>query len=309
MTPRGIASDLPLAAATAGTPRVSGRPLDEHHRAWEREMERAQLASWFAHDPLLTGAPLTTGNSTWVAAAATAGASSAAPAPASSCTQQSQSLSSEDRESGTGQDPSGPHVKMRRLATALQEFGYVAVTSNAQAPAGPVAPASADPIATEQRLLGVEYVPAIATDPGGSPSVLPGLSAGATVVAVACGAAIAPRAPLVGAETDGVQVTSSAPSRTTTAAAEPIRLHADWSADGVRLWLALDANVLDQMGAIARQLRQWVKEQGVKMLALSCNGKLLTDEADPLAQDQHSATGNFALPTPTKEKKLWPSAQ
>ncbi|MRD48681.1 hypothetical protein GHT07_15435 [Caenimonas koreensis DSM 17982] len=71
------------------------------------------------------------------------------------------------------------------------------------------------------------------------------------------------------------------PSRAsgTRAAPTPIRLHADWSADGIRLWLGMHADMLPHLDAIAAQLQRWVNAQGLKMLSLACNGKDLRGHA------------------------------
>jgi hypothetical protein len=53
----------------------------------------------------------------------------------------------------------------------------------------------------------------------------------------------------------------------------PVRLHAEWTADGVRLWLALDADVQHQLAAITLQLRRWMLAQGVRVIEFSCNGR------------------------------------
>lgn len=66
--------------------------------------------------------------------------------------------------------------------------------------------------------------------------------------------------------------------------ASPIRLHADWHADGVRLWLGLNATLAGQQGAIALQLQQWLRQNDVRLLSLTCNGRPM-----PLALSTTSA--------------------
>ncbi len=63
----------------------------------------------------------------------------------------------------------------------------------------------------------------------------------------------------------------------------PIRVHADWTADGVRLWLGMDAGALDSLHPIAEQLRRWLVGQGHRLLSIHCNGRLLGP--DPPATD------------------------
>lgn len=58
---------------------------------------------------------------------------------------------------------------------------------------------------------------------------------------------------------------------------DPIRLHADWSADGVRLWLGMDASLAASLQSITAQLQLWLSAQGVRLLSISCNGRLVGD--------------------------------
>jgi hypothetical protein len=60
-----------------------------------------------------------------------------------------------------------------------------------------------------------------------------------------------------------------------------MRLHAEESAQGVRLWLALDAAWLPQSEAIASHLRRAVAAQGLRLLGLSCNGRPLATAQVP----------------------------
>lgn len=87
--------------------------------------------------------------------------------------------------------------------------------------------------------------------------------------------------------------------------AAPIRLHAQWTADGVHLWLALDAGVLPQMNQIVEQLRQWLKAQGVPLLSLVCNGQPVDLDAVPRAEiDKEAAEVSGIV---SQENTVWPS--
>ena len=57
------------------------------------------------------------------------------------------------------------------------------------------------------------------------------------------------------------------------AAAEPVRVHAEWSNAGVRLWLGMDADMLTQVDQISRELQKWLAREGIKVLSIACNGK------------------------------------
>ena len=77
-----------------------------------------------------------------------------------------------------------------------------------------------------------------------------------------------------------------APRGQEAAAREPIRLHADWSSDGVRLWLGLDASLAAALPTIAAQLQRWLSIQGVRLLSISCNGRPVGDPEQAAAADR-----------------------
>jgi hypothetical protein len=68
-------------------------------------------------------------------------------------------------------------------------------------------------------------------------------------------------------------------------AVEPIRLHADWSEEGVRLWLGMDPALAESLRAITAQLQRWLSAQGVRVLSISCNGRVVTRESETAAAD------------------------
>ncbi|HSV34576.1 MAG TPA: hypothetical protein VLI46_03415 [Ramlibacter sp.] len=89
--------------------------------------------------------------------------------------------------------------------------------------------------------------------------------------------------------------------------APPIRVHADWSADGVRLWLGLDEPLQGQMAVIADQVRQWVRGQGTRLLSFTCNGRLLSGEHEPIPEPDEPAS--IRTHFEPREKKTWPSVR
>jgi hypothetical protein len=56
---------------------------------------------------------------------------------------------------------------------------------------------------------------------------------------------------------------------------ETVRVHAEWTPEGVRLWLALSAKALPRQEWIAQQVCQWMATQGSRVLSLCCNGRNL----------------------------------
>ena len=70
-----------------------------------------------------------------------------------------------------------------------------------------------------------------------------------------------------------------------TSAASPVRLHADWSEDGVRLWLGMDASASSNLAGITAHLQRWMAAQGMRVLSISCNGQLLIEGGGELPTD------------------------
>lgn len=69
------------------------------------------------------------------------------------------------------------------------------------------------------------------------------------------------------------------------AAAEPAsaRVHAEWSADGLRLWLGLDAHLLGQVQPLVSQLHKWLAGMGLRLLSVTCNGTNVDETFDPVS--------------------------
>ncbi|MFM2450602.1 MAG: hypothetical protein RIS44_3052 [Pseudomonadota bacterium] len=67
-----------------------------------------------------------------------------------------------------------------------------------------------------------------------------------------------------------------------------IRCHAQWTAQGVNVWLGMDASVQEQtrqLGWIISQLQQSLRQQGHVLGAVVCNGRTVF-QGDVLASDQ-----------------------
>ena len=54
---------------------------------------------------------------------------------------------------------------------------------------------------------------------------------------------------------------------------EPLRVHAQWSDDGVHLWLGADVGGLAAVSAVTSQLQQALAAQGTRLLRVICNGR------------------------------------
>ncbi|HSV47301.1 MAG TPA: hypothetical protein VLJ58_16040 [Ramlibacter sp.] len=71
------------------------------------------------------------------------------------------------------------------------------------------------------------------------------------------------------------------------AAREPVRIHAEWSDAGVRLWLGMDAHMLAQVDQISAELQKWLAREGIRVLSMACNGKPLLEDAEPAQLSAH----------------------
>jgi hypothetical protein len=57
--------------------------------------------------------------------------------------------------------------------------------------------------------------------------------------------------------------------------ASPVRVHLDWSAQGVRIWLGVDQEQIPFVPGLARHLDAWLTASGVKLVNLVCNGRTI----------------------------------
>ncbi|RKP48420.1 hypothetical protein [Trinickia fusca] len=54
-----------------------------------------------------------------------------------------------------------------------------------------------------------------------------------------------------------------------------VRLHAEWSADGVRVWLGADRGEPVPLAALVNGLHSWLAGQRTRLLSVVCNGRLV----------------------------------
>lgn len=311
--------------------RSSGGPneADKHaqRRAWQREMERAQLAAWFLQSaaPATPHAPLPQPGTPSSSEARTASTMTAAEA-----------TSVAGPRHTTAHAPMARHPGAREVGVQVERRSASAIESPApvEAPAlvtdGPTRHGPATDVSTvtsalppldlpaAMRLDAGQVIAGLANAPSGwgvewTAQGVPPLSlASVRAASVATQLQFAPVPPQhpVGpkasatAEAEPVhrapEATSTVPSRRN----PPVRLHAEWGADGVRLWLGLDAAILAHRHVIADQVRRWMQGQGVRVLSLWCNGESLPD---PLAaQSVQPATETQSRQT---KEKPWPSAR
>ncbi|HEX7638415.1 MAG TPA: hypothetical protein VF457_08470 [Burkholderiaceae bacterium] len=89
---------------------------------------------------------------------------------------------------------------------------------------------------------------------------------------------------------------SAAPHAEDSRDRDPLRVHAEWSDAGVRVWLGADAQGQDQVAAATRQLQEWLSAQGTRLLSVVCNGRSVWPvpgslRPSPSASDPEPAPG------------------
>lgn len=116
---------------------------------------------------------------------------------------------------------------------------------------------------------------------------------------------------------------------------EAIRFHAEWSEEGLRLWLGIDSNANIDKAQLAKQLHDWVAKQNVQLLALIWNGEQLSknmiaqilkdgnkpsassqtstkpadDATIPGAEDTHYFFSSYLQVKSQAKEMQWPSVQ
>ncbi|MBA2673389.1 MAG: hypothetical protein H0U68_06855, partial [Ramlibacter sp.] len=202
----------------------------------------------------------------------------------------------------------------RQLAAQLESFGNVSATTIMAMQRPDHRTAAQGQVSTPPavRIIGA---PAVGHIPASVPAAHPDLRVGSE-------RALPPALPQRIAPAQSGSSTLEAPTAATASSAAPgagrldrpnstpsppapIRLHAQWTADGVHLWLALDAGVLAQMGPIVEQLRQWLKLQGVPLLSLVCNGQPV--DLDAVARRESDKDAADLSNTFPQENTVWPS--
>ena len=79
-------------------------------------------------------------------------------------------------------------------------------------------------------------------------------------------------------------------STPTSSESPALRLHAEWSIEGVRLWCGADKAVESTATALAPQLVRSLGEQGVRLITLVCNGRAIYAASAPMESAGHSDT-------------------
>lgn len=303
-----IRVDNPLSCTVPTLPEGPGASKDsrqEQERAWRREMERAQLAAWLSHGVVGGGknAPAPTAHllaptaSTGDATAAEGGGfanwRAVSPSPSAAALGAADTPSQGARASAAAKttEPGGSPAareNSRQRAPAASDVPLTPSwpTPDRMAAAKPAVPAGPLAAVEAGAALGLEIQPDLFVPfalHGGEPEGMP--RAGRQEQ-------IAPVHRVSRPEADG-------------GVRQPVRIHAQWTPEGVHLWLALDAGVLAHQDAIVQQVRRWVLAQGARVLSLSCNARPLTGGGErELPSAENSIDNNVEV-----KEAAWPSVR
>jgi len=270
MTPAGILPEPLPSGNAAGGARAGAREPQDHGAAWQRELERARVAGWLMPVSIPTQPqplPVLPGlfHAMSVQGAALAGVDGSVGA----------ALPQAQHAPLPATQPLQLDLQLSVIATGAVDF----------------AAAGSAPAAIPQ--LHLVHVTS-SRQQGLPPETGPGLPMQGPAATAATQRSQAP-SPGLRMESAG-RAAAAAPATPSSAPQPPVRLHAEWSADGVRLWLGLDAQLQGQVAAIAAQVRRWMSVQGVPVIEFSCNGQPLDDTVASPHQQEF-------------KERSWPSAQ
>ena len=121
-------------------------------------------------------------------------------------------------------------------------------------------------------------------------SVMPAAPMEAGLAPIQSGNAVSPVAPdvlvedtdaTVEAAGSGAEAVARVGGRAAGADDAPVRIHIDWSQEGAHVWLGVDQQRLPSVTAMARQLEHWLRDGGVKLATLVCNGRTIYTRFSP----------------------------
>ena len=96
---------------------------------------------------------------------------------------------------------------------------------------------------------------------------------------------------------------SRQPSNPSDSGADPVRLHVEWSEEGVRVWLGADADQALPIPQIAQQLRHWFANRGETLIAMICNGETVWhDKMESVERGASSSQVFLDHPVPARRR-------
>ena len=293
MTP----ADIQLTQVQPGTtngdrPETGG---DAWRSAWQKEMERLQAREWFGHgivgaaaspDDQAQPTPVTAmpPNETQRVTAATAVLAQLAPSAAREAF----------HAGGQHWPQTYKHIASFEIAGELNGDLHVSVGANLQVNAGGVPAQAAGPAQPPGPLSAIDVIVdhllaalpgMLAHSNGGAPGVDATVPVQRTAMSPAMAVAPSSRGSSPIAK---VSPPPNQPSSKTDAAAQQqsverqgVRLHAEWTSEGVRLWLGMDVSAAIPAAMLLLQLQRSVAALGTRLLSLTCNGRPVPMNGSP----------------------------
>lgn len=245
---------------------------DVRGEAWLREMERAQSHDWLGHHALQAGGVNLLARR---AGRDTPGPVDRRGEPSGGERSMSGSLAS---SKGTAGEPTPAAAVARTIRFALRGLMTSAV---GQAVASPSHPFVADVVAPgAPRPAGESGSPGEKSGRGSGDLVTRGTDL-PTSGAFPFFPGPTPAAPARFAAPEGARAARSerTPSAPAAGEREAVRIHAEWTAQGVKVWLGLSASTAAHAEQVAQAIQQWLNTQGQRLISVTCNGRVLTPSA------------------------------
>ena len=297
---QGVSMPVDGSSRFSTTSRDGGAALSSgHDQAWQRAMEQAEFAGWFKD-------PGEGRQSSGSAAASDSTSASETPPPSRMTTGRSvpmshYSLFEPTQTSPLRTDSEGEtsRAASSRVSVSASPTGYATGGETGYAIREEIAHAAKDDSPQGPVNLGVLISSLVASLRGVSP-----LAVGSTVdfdvtTTSAVGAMATSRAwpiapvPLaaisssepVSAEDELEEAAASPAPRAQESAANAdpnpkIRVHVDWTEEGVRVWLGVDHDAEAALPQVQRQLDRVLAESGSQLLSLVCNGRPVMGPVD-----------------------------
>jgi hypothetical protein len=290
--PAAAAAPLPAAQGAASAPTARAAVPGEPSRPPAQARGPTGPASLVARSANLLGAAQVSALAAFANPRTTnvAGADPHRPQPA---------VMEEAKVTNSGSTPAAPNFNAASLAQALQPFGPVQATTTTAGASTVSSTVPAVDAGTPSRLAAAPQVLTLAEVGTTQPPV--GASPASGVFAD-----ISPQpqpqltAPRALAVAQRLSKTAPGSEPSPDAAAEPIRVHAEWSEDGVRLWLGMEAGALNSLDPITRQLQAWLAAQGLRLRSLACNGQIISTELlSPDGSEDAFASSEPAVASPS----------
>ena len=322
-----LAGPVPERASTAAEARPQSSPSD----AWRAAFEQAggeRFGGWFQAPTDRPDAGASPGAAPLPPARAPAGAFAAATSRPDASQAATEGAGGVARAAGDAREPAATPATRREAASAdapaqpaAQTPAQTAAASMSNEPATGIESAPAD-AATLAATATAAQLPAILQSLLGTSVMLvadaaeaatPEASAALQSVATGAAAAASESHEDAAAVDDAAPAEEATPERGAGASTErdALRMHAEWTDAGVRVWLGADAQSLPDVAALTTQLQRWLAGQGMSLLGLVCNGRNVLDpstqrESDAPAAPRAGRRADAAL-LPFDFSNLYPS--